>query len=370
MNPGFARRVLDWFEVSGRHDLPWQIDPSPYRVWVSEIMLQQTQVATVIPYFERFIARFPAIRELADADLDEVLHLWSGLGYYARARNMHRAARTVCEHHGGRFPEAFDEVAALPGIGRSTAGAILALSLGQRHPILDGNVKRVLCRHEGLEGWPGRPAVEKALWEISDRLTPDERVAEYTQAMMDLGATICRRGRPDCDRCPVSGDCVARSQGRQQELPTPRPRRERPLRRTHMLLISDPDGRVLLERREPSGIWGGLWSFPELVPGQTPEAWVAERLGAGVISTEPWPEFRHGFTHFELVAIPHRLTLAGPPAAVMEADRWLWYNAETPARIGRAAIVDRLLAEISGGSDEGKGGEGNDADGQVRAAGR
>ncbi|MGD8746674.1 MAG: A/G-specific adenine glycosylase, partial [Gammaproteobacteria bacterium] len=259
MNPGFARRVLDWFEVSGRHDLPWQIDPSPYRVWVSEIMLQQTQVATVIPYFERFIARFPAIRELADADLDEVLHLWSGLGYYARARNMHRAARTVCEHHGGRFPEAFDEVAALPGIGRSTAGAILALSLGQRHPILDGNVKRVLCRHEGLEGWPGRPAVEKALWEISDRLTPDDGVAEYTQAMMDLGATICRRGRPDCDRCPVSGDCVARSQGRQQELPTPRPRRERPLRRTHMLLISDPDGRVLLERREPSGIWGGLW---------------------------------------------------------------------------------------------------------------
>ena len=193
-------------------------------------MLKQTQVATVIPYFERFIARFPAIRELADADLDEVLHLWSGLGYYARARNMHRAARTVCEHHGGRFPEAFDEVAALPGIGRSTAGAILALSLGQRHPILDGNVKRVLCRHEGLEGWPGRPAVEKALWEISDRLTPDDGVAEYTQAMMDLGATICRRGRPDCDRCPVSGDCVARSQGRQQELPTPRPRRERPLR--------------------------------------------------------------------------------------------------------------------------------------------
>ncbi len=370
MSRAFAQRVLDWFEFRGRHDLPWQIDPSPYRVWVSEIMLQQTQVATVIPYFERFMDRFPAVRELADGDIDEVLHLWSGLGYYARARNMHRAARIICERHGGRFPRAFEDVAALPGIGRSTAGAILALSLDQRHPILDGNVKRVLCRHAGVEGWPGRSAVEKTLWEIADRLTPEERVADYTQAMMDLGATVCRRGRPDCGACPISTDCVARMRGRQRELPTPRPRRKRPLRRADMLLVSDPAGRVLLERRDPSGIWGGLWAFPELSSGQSPAAWVAERLGANVDSTELWPEYRHGFTHFELAVTPHRVRLARPPANVMEAGRWLWYNPDSPARIGRAAIVDRLLAEISGKNEEKSGGERDDADGQVRAAGR
>ncbi len=371
MTGDFVSRVLAWFDDHGRHDLPWQADRSPYRVWVSEIMLQQTQVVTVIPYFERFMAHFPAVTDLADAPLDEVLHLWSGLGYYARARNLHRAAGVIRDRHGGRFPEAFDDVVNLPGIGRSTAGAILALARGQHHPILDGNVKRVLCRHRGIEGWPGRRAVETTLWEMADAFTPEENVAEYTQAMMDLGATVCRRGRPECSACPVSADCVALSRGRQRDLPAPRPRRERPLRHSRMLLVTDAAGRVLLERREPTGIWGGLWAFPELAPDETPEAWVSGCLGAEATSTETWPELRHGFTHFELAVTPHRVAIAGQPGIVMEDGRWLWYNPESPARIGTAAIVGRLLAGIAGKNDNETGsGERDESDGQVRVAGR
>jgi len=371
VNGDFVSRVLDWFAIHGRHDLPWQAEPSPYRVWVSEIMLQQTQVATVIPYFERFMARFPTVTDLADAPLDEVLHLWSGLGYYARARNLHRAAGMIRDRHRGRCPEAFDDLMALPGIGRSTAGAILALSRGQRHAILDGNVKRVLCRHRGIEGWPGQPAVEKGLWKIAQALTPDKQVADYTQAMMDLGATLCRRGRPDCEACPVNADCVAFANGRQQDLPSPRPRRERPLRHSDMLLVTDTAGRVLLERREPTGIWGGLWAFPELASGEGASVWVAARLGVDAASVEAWPDLRHGFTHFELVVTPHRVTLARRPRVVMEGGRWLWYNPESPARIGRAAIVDRLLAAIVGEDDnETTWGERDEPNGQMRTAGR
>jgi len=351
MSGDFAKQVLDWFEAHGRHDLPWQIDPSPYRVWVSEIMLQQTQVGTVIPYFERFMARFPTVTALADASQDEVLHLWSGLGYYARARNLHRAAGDVRDRHGGRFPEDFDAVLALPGIGRSTAGAILALSLDRQHAILDGNVKRVLCRHGGVEGWPGRPAVEKTLWEMAEALTPVTRIAEYTQAVMDLGATVCRRRRPACDGCPVSTDCYALATGRQETLPARRPRRERPLRHAGMLLVTDASGRVLLERRSPTGIWGGLWVFPELGEGETPEDWLTMRLGAEAADLPRWPEVRHGFTHFELSVTPYRIALGGPPPAVMEDGRWLWYNPESPARVGRAAIVDRLLCAVTGEGD-------------------
>ncbi len=348
MSQGFDDRVLQWFERCGRRDLPWQIEPTPYRVWVSEIMLQQTQVATVIPYFQHFMERFPQVTDLADADLDEVLHLWSGLGYYARARNMHRAAESIRDHHGGRFPEDFDDVVALPGVGRSTAGAILALSCGQRHSILDGNVKRVLCRHRGIEGWPGRAAVERTLWQLADTLTPWERVGEYTQAMMDLGATVCRRSRPQCDVCPVSDDCVARAEGRQHVLPAPRPARERPLRRTVMLLITDRQDRVLLERRASSGIWGGLWSFPELPEGLGAEQWVKERLGVAVTKSETWPDVSHGFTHFELAITPQRVVLASEPAVVMEAGHWLWYNPGSPKRFGTAAIVTRLLDALLG----------------------
>lgn len=370
MSGGFAPRVLDWFRQCGRHDLPWQRDPSPYRVWVSEIMLQQTQVATVIPYFQRFVDRFPSVEDLAAADVDEVLHLWSGLGYYARARNLHSAARMICEQHQGRFPECFEDVVPLPGIGRSTAGAILALSLDQRHAILDGNVKRVLCRHRGIEQWPGEAATEKRLWDLAVSLTPQDRVTEYTQAMMDLGATVCRRANPACHRCPLAEDCVARASGRQRELPVPRPRRNRPVRKIAMLLVTDPAGHVLLQRRPEAGIWGGLWSFPELGSAHTPEAWAMAQMGARSARFETWPPVRHGFTHFELVITPHRIDLERRSTSIMEDVDWLWYNPQSPARIGLAAVVERLLGAVAGEfASETVSGERDEPDREVRAAG-
>ena len=257
----FARRLLAWHAEHGRHTLPWQRDPTPYRVWVSEIMLQQTQVSTVVPYFERFMARFPKVAILAAAPLDEVLHHWSGLGYYARARNLHRAAEILAGTYGGEFPATLEEVIALPGIGRSTAGAILALSRGLRHPILDGNVKRVLARGFAVEGWPDAPHVQKTLWALAETLTPLEGVAAYTQAIMDLGATLCTRSRPACERCPVATLCVARQLSKVENYPAPRPRKPLPERRTRFMVLRDPAGRWLLERRPARGIWGGCGVF-------------------------------------------------------------------------------------------------------------
>jgi A/G-specific adenine glycosylase len=308
-------------------------------------MLQQTQVQTVIPYFERFMARFPDIPALAAAPLDEVLHYWSGLGYYARARNLHRAAGQLVDMHEGKVPADFAAVNALPGIGRSTAGAILAQAFGHRHPILDGNVKRVLARWRAVSGWPGEVAVERELWALAERLTPAERVADYTQAIMDLGATVCRRSRPDCAACPVAADCEGLRLGRPGDFPAPRPRRTRPLRRTRMLLLRDEAGAVLLERRPPQGIWGGLWCPPEL--GEAPaDDWALGTLGMQVREAPPLPVVRHGFTHFELEIQPVPARLDARHAGTMEPGRWVWYNAATPARLGLAAVVSRLIGAL------------------------
>jgi A/G-specific adenine glycosylase len=339
----FAPALLAWWERHGRHDLPWQQDRTPYRVWVSEIMLQQTQVATVIPYYARFMARFPDLVALADAPLDDVLHHWSGLGYYARARNLHRAAQAVRDRHGGTFPTAFDEVVELPGIGRSTAGAILALSGDRRYPILDGNVKRVLARWAGVEGWPGEPKVEAALWAISEAVTPPNRAADFTQAIMDLGATLCTRTRPGCTFCPVQADCVARATARQSALPSPRPARARP-RRAVVWLVLRHGATVLLERRPPSGLWGGLWGFPEF-PGKDEALAFAEARGAVPAAARAWPALSHAFSHFDLDIAPLVVECAEVPA-VMEADRWAWYNTRAPARLGLAAPVANLLAAM------------------------
>ncbi|MGH8399678.1 MAG: A/G-specific adenine glycosylase, partial [Gammaproteobacteria bacterium] len=295
----FPARVLRWAEQHGRNQLPWQQQPTPYRVWVSEIMLQQTQVATVIPYYQRFMARFPELRSLADAPLDDVLHLWSGLGYYARARNLQRAAQRIRDEHEGKFPTEFEAVAALPGIGRSTAGAILALACDQRHPILDGNVRRVLARFHAVEGWPGEKSVEQQLWQLAEMHTPQREVAAYTQAIMDLGATLCTRTRPDCARCPVAEDCRAHQSHRETDFPAARPRKTLPVRRIRMLLLMQ-DGRLLLQRRPPSGIWGGLWGFPELAPEQDIEAWCQQRFGAAPSAQHQLPLLRHTFSHFHL----------------------------------------------------------------------
>ncbi len=347
MTDAFAAALLAWFDRCGRHDLPWQRERSAYRTWASEIMLQQTQVATAVGYFARFMQHFPTVQALAAAPLDEVLHLWSGLGYYARARNLHRAAQRVVAEHGGELPQDLEALQALPGIGRSTAGAILAMAHDRRHPILFGNVKRVLARVHGVAGWPGQAAVERQLWQLADAHTPSRRVADYTQAIMDLGATVCRRARPACDACPVAELCAARQQGRQADYPAPRPRRARPRRHTRTLLLQDASGAVLLQQRPPTGLWGGLWCPPELGE-ESPEQWGRRMLGAALRMDPPLAQVRHGFTHFELEITPLRASLEAAAPQLMESGRWVWYNARSPAKLGLAAVVERLIAALDG----------------------
>ncbi|MEJ2575352.1 MAG: A/G-specific adenine glycosylase [Gammaproteobacteria bacterium] len=341
----FGARVLAWYDRHGRKDLPWQRDPTPYRVWVSEVMLQQTQVATVVPYYERFVARFPDVQALADASLDEVLHLWSGLGYYRRARNLHRAALLVRERFGGVCPACFEDLQSLPGVGRSTAGAVLSLAAGQRFAILDGNVKRVLARHFAVAGWPGKAAVITRLWALAEACTPVSRVREYNQAMMDLGAAVCTRSSPACPRCPVAGTCRALAEGSTGAYPGRKPRRDTPVRAVRMLLIRDPARRFLLEQRPPTGVWGGLWSFPELPLADDPLASCAERFGGDVRPGRTFAVRRHLFSHFQLDIHPQEILLSSAGWGVLERDRWVWYNPAEPDARGLAAPVSRLITE-------------------------
>ena len=297
----FARRLLAWASEHGRTGLPWQRDRDPYRVWVAEIMLQQTQVTTVIPYFERFMAEFPTLRSLADADTDRVLAAWSGLGYYARARNLHATARRIRDEHAGEFPRAFEAVVALPGIGRSTAGAILATAFDERHPILDGNCRRVYARHAGIDGPPQSARTSAALWEVAERHTPPADARAYTQAIMDLGSTVCTRTDPACDRCPVAGDCVARRENRIDELPAKARPKPRPVRDAVFAVVRDPAGAVLFERRPDKGVWGGLWCLPWLDARDAAAAYAAEH---GATEARDLPGLHHVFTHFELRIAP------------------------------------------------------------------
>ncbi|MEO8444785.1 MAG: A/G-specific adenine glycosylase [Gammaproteobacteria bacterium] len=350
MNPDFALRLapalLAWWDLHGRKDLPWQQDPTPYRVWVSEIMLQQTQVATVLRYYGTFIAAFPDVRALADAEPDAVLHRWSGLGYYARARNLHRAARLVRDEHGGRVPTAFDTLASLPGIGRSTAGAILSLADQQRHPILDGNVKRVLARVFRVEGYPGETAVARQLWSLAEQCTPAGRVANYTQAIMDLGASLCARRKPACPLCPLAEGCAAHEAGVAADLPHRKPPKARPRKATVVLICVRPDGAVLLERRPDAGIWGGLWGLPETASVDGAAGWCATAFGAAPLEQHVRPVLQHGFSHFDLDMTPVELRVPALPGAVMEGDRWLWYRTDAPAAVGLAAPIAKLLAAL------------------------
>ena len=354
-----APALLAWFDLCGRKDLPWQRDRTSYRVWVSEIMLQQTQVATVIPYYERFMQRFPNVQALAAAPIDEVLHLWTGLGYYARARNLHRAAQRVVADQGGEFPRTLDEMQALPGIGRSTAGAILAISQLQRHPILDGNVKRVLARYFGIRGFPGEQKVERELWLLADACTPQQRVDHYSQAIMDLGATLCVRSRPLCPACPLYGHCVARIEGLQVELPTRKAKKARPQRTAHALITMNASGAVLLERRPPTGIWGGLWTFPQfddeaaareaamLLPPPSP--FQGEGRGEGLLSAlTRLPPYHHSFTHYDLTLHPLLIRIPSAPQFVAADDRYVWYDPRQPARIGLAKPAVELIRSLAG----------------------
>lgn len=338
-----AEALLAWHDISGRHDLPWQSERTPYRVWVSEVMLQQTQVAAVIPYFERFMARFPDVIALANAPIDEVLHAWTGLGYYARARNLQRAAQRIRDEHGGVFPGQFDAVAALPGVGRSTAGAILALSLDQRHPIMDGNVRRVLSRLFAVPGRTGERAFESELWRVATLLTPVRHVAQYTQAIMDLGATLCTRRQPRCRQCPLVARCAAHAADAVHDFPAPKKPLQRRAREVWMLLARRADGSVRLVQRPPQGVWGGLWSPPEFDTREA--ATVAAGItgpAVGIASLHEAAALQHAFTHFDLTIHP-LWTDAPPAAAVAEDSATLWYNAAQPARIGLPAPIVQLL---------------------------
>ncbi len=338
-----ADALLPWFDTHGRHDLPWQADPTPYRVWVSEVMLQQTQVDTVKPYFERFVARFPDPATLAAAPADEVMRHWSGLGYYARARNLHRAAAEIVSRHGGALPDTLDALVALPGIGRSTAGAILALAWGRPHPILDGNVKRVLARVFLVEEAPDSSAGLRRLWSLAEAATPGERIAAWTQAIMDLGATVCTRANPACIRCPLASGCAALAAGRTGDIPAARRRARRGERSAHFIFVL-AGGRVLLERRPPRGIWGGLWTPPEFPDAEAAAGYLAARFGASGPSRR-LAAVPHAFTHFDLVIEPWVLELGG--AAVPAADgEARWHELAALETVGLPAPVARLLEEL------------------------
>ena len=343
----FSSRILRWYDRHGRKDLPWQQPLSAYRVWVSEIMLQQTRVATVIPYYNRFMERFPDIAALARAGQDQVLHYWSGLGYYARARHLHGAAQLVVEQHDGRFPETHEEVLALPGVGRSTAGAILALACGQRHPILDGNVRRVLSRYYCVEGWPGHSRIQKRLWGLAEQHTPGGQVAAYTQAIMDLGATVCTRANPACNDCPLCDGCMARINARQADFPSARPRKPLPVRATTMLLLTNDRHEVVIEKRPAAGIWGGLWGFPEVSAGVAVDVWCRDAIGFSVDRIEQWPVVRHTFSHFHLDITPVIAVAGNSPNRIMEGGERLWYNTNSQDELGFAAPVGKLLGRLA-----------------------
>ncbi len=341
MTTFLAIRLLPWYDRHGRKDLPWQHPRDSYRVWLSEVMLQQTQVATVIGYFERFVKTLPTLRDLAAADEDTVLALWSGLGYYRRARFLHRAARICVEQHGGELPRDFAALNALPGIGRSTAGAILAQAHGLRFAILDGNVKRVLTRYHGIHGHPGESAVEKQLWQHAETHTPASRVADYTQAIMDLGATVCTRSRPRCGDCPLADDCVAHRNDLTAQLPSRKPSKTIPTRATIMLILRDHDGRVLLERRGPQGVWPGLWSLPEAAAPDA--AWRIAQQYAQIDDAQALAPFTHVFSHYRLNIEPLLFDGATAPRRIADNPRLRWCTPTQLATLGLPAPVRTLL---------------------------
>lgn len=348
----FAPRLLRWFGQHGRSGLPWQTPRTPYRVWLSEIMLQQTQVTAVIPYFLRFIERFPSVRALAEADSEEVMRHWAGLGYYARARNLHAAARQVVAEYGGEFPPTLQGLVGLKGVGRSTAAAILAQAFDTPAAILDGNVKRVLCRWAGIEGHPAEAATNAALWALAESLLPATRAADYVQAQMDLGATLCTARKPACERCPLREDCVAHRSGRTADLPARKPRRERPHREAWLLIAEDAAGRVLLEQRPATGIWGGLWCPPVVALGESVSEALARCFGLRLLDEESGTPIEHAFTHYDLTLHPlrGRTEQIGKALAETTSSRWLTPEA---LREGVVALPTPITRYFAAGPQQG-----------------
>ncbi len=338
----FSDALLSWFDIHGRKQLPWQHPITPYRVWLSEVMLQQTQVDTVIPYFERFLTSFPTIEALAEADLDKVLHLWTGLGYYARARNLHKCAGIVAEEYKGDFPGDPESLIALPGIGKSTAHAITSIAFGQPTAIMDGNVKRVLARYHQVEGWPGTPKIETQLWHFAEQHMPNLRCGDYTQAIMDLGATLCKRSKPNCSECPMNQHCNAYKNGLTAELPNKKPKKAIPTKSTTMLIAQDPQGRLLINQRPPQGIWGGLWSFLEF-EDESEALKHGQSLG-DVTHKESWSSIRHVFSHYKLDI--HPLIAQITPASSINENQQQWVTLEDALALGLSAPVKRLIETL------------------------
>lgn len=356
MSQSFSELILNWYDKYGRKSLPWQLEQTPYKVWLSEIMLQQTQVATVIPYFEAFTTRFPTVIDLANASLDEVLHLWTGLGYYARARNLHKAANKIISDFNGEFPSNFLDMISLPGVGRSTAGAVLSLSLSQHHSILDGNVKRTLSRHFAVKGWPGKKTVENLLWELAEKNTPINGVKKYNQAMMDIGSMVCTPRNPKCSLCPVSNNCEANIQGQQSLFPEKKPKKTIP-EKTACFVIFQYKNTVLLEQRPLSGLWGGLWCLPE-TDEKNISSFIAQKTKCMEYQSvkedtiEYLGAFRHTFSHFHLDIVPIRHMLKTQPSTqkkntCIEADNTLWYNLNQPQKIGLASPIKKILLQLT-----------------------
>ena len=343
MTAPFHERLLDWYDIHGRKDLPWQHDISPYHVWLSEIMLQQTQVSTVIPYYLRFITQYVDITSLASAKLDDILALWAGLGYYARARNLHKAANILVRQHKAEMPFSIDELIALPGIGRSTAGAIMALAHQQKHPILDGNVKRVLARYSAISGWPGKKPVEQKLWKIAESLLPEKRITHYTQAQMDLGATICKRNKPLCLQCPLHEDCKAFQLGTPELFPTSKPKKEIPSRQSHWLIAQSNNGKILLEQRPNNGIWGGLWSFPEFDCPINLVSFSQEKLKVNPEEIQHQTSISHVFTHFKLDITPYLVHSSDNYQKIDNNKIFGWYTIRDALQLGIPAPVKAFL---------------------------
>lgn len=344
----FSQTLLEWFDRSGRHDLPWQQNKTPYRVWVSEIMLQQTQVQTVIPYYERFMEAFPTVEALAQADQEEVLSHWSGLGYYARGRNLLKTAQIVVNDLQGHFPRDLEGMMALPGIGRSTAGAVLSIASQQRHPILDGNVKRVLCRYDAVESWSGEKKTETMLWKRADELTPEQRFDDYTQAIMDLGATLCTRSKPKCDACPVQKNCQAWRLNRVADFPYAKPKKAKPTREKAMTILLNGNRQVFLQQRPQKGIWGGLWSLPEMSLDQHEthiKSKVETRCGKRLNLIE-WPLFKHTFTHYHLII--HPFFLDEVSSIKMEGE---WFTVSEALSKGLPAPIRKLIKQLESSND-------------------
>jgi A/G-specific adenine glycosylase len=338
----FQHAVLNWFEYQGRTDLPWQNPITPYRVWVSEIMLQQTQVATVIPYFERFMQSFPSIESLANSSVDDVLHHWTGLGYYARARNLHKTAQIITLEHQQQFPDTIQALSALPGIGRSTAGAIRSIGFKKPAAILDGNVKRVLARFSGTAGWPGKTAVHNQLWEIAEYYSPLKRTQQYTQAMMDLGALVCTRANPQCDQCPIESHCKAALKGEQSLFPGKKPKKAMPIRESIFLMLRNPEGNILLQQNPPAGLWGGLWVLPTIDQLSELDA-LAKNLQLEIKTTNFLTQKRHTFSHFHLDYQVFDIDVLALSNKVTENSAGVWYNKNNPLSLGLPAPIKALL---------------------------